>query len=372
MLSLENLIHSPILIRLCISLAVLFIVMVVKRHLNNWVIKLFSHIHFHKVRLEIDSLNRLQKPINYILVVTGIYIALSVSPFVAYSKEQFLHIGEMEILISIIPSKSIFNLYLAIALSMVTWIVYELERIYEQFFTELNEKLVLVENTVFIRYLARIINFFTLALGVSAVLVVLVPGISSILTGVGIGGAALALVAKDSLTSMIAGMFLLLDKPFIIGDWVSLDSVEGIVEDISFRSTRVRTFTQGLVIVPNSKISNADITNWSRMEKRRVSFLFGVSYNTTPDQITDLTDCIKNMLAQLEGVEKDTPLVNFTSFGDFSLNIQIIYYTLTTKAAEYLAIQEQVNLELLRICEENQIEIPFPTQTILMPKANES
>lgn len=368
MLSFQTLSQNPLLVRLCLSLVILFIVFILKRYLTHWVIKLLSHIHFHKVRLEISALNRLKKPINYLLVATGIILALTVSPFVYSpgSREQILHLGNLEIVLSIISSETISTLYWAIVLGMITWIIYDLERIYEQFFTELNEKLSLVDNTVFIRYLARILNFFTLALGFSAILVVLIPGVSSILTGVGIGGAALALVAKDSLTSMIAGMFLLLDKPFVIGDWVNLDTVEGIVEDISFRSTRVRTFTQGLVIVPNSTISNANITNWSRMEKRRVSFELGISYNTSPDQINQCTAEIRKMLEQFEEIEKDTSLVHFTSFGDFSLNIQIIYFTHTTKAAQYLAIQEQVNLELLKICEQAKIEIAFPTQTIIL------
>lgn len=374
MLSFETLNQNPILVRLCLSLAILFIAFIAKRHLNNWVIKALSHIHFHKVRLEISALNKLQKPINYSLVTTGIYIALLVSPFVygPKSKEQILHIGDFDFILSIISSETIAKLYWAILLGMLTWIAYDLERIYEQFFTELNEKLSLIDNTVFIRYLARIINFFTLAFGVSAVLVVIVPGISSILTGVGIGGAALALVAKDSLTSTIAGMFLLLDKPFVIGDWVLLDDVEGIVEDISFRSTRVRTSTQGLVIVPNSTISNANITNWSRMEKRRVSFELGISYATTPERITQCTHQIKQMLEQFETIEKDTVLVHFNSFGDFSLNIQIMYYTYMTKLAAYLEVQEQVNLEILKICEAYQIEIAFPTQTILLSPQNQN
>ncbi len=372
MLSIELFSPNPIFIRFCISLIVLFIVFIAKRYLNNWVIKLLSHIHFRKVRIEVSSLNSLQKPINYLLVATGIYIALIISPFVSFpnSKDQILQIGEFNILLSIISSTLIAKLYWAIVISMLTWIVYDLERMYEQFFTDLNEKLSLVENTVFIRYLARIINFFTLAIGFSAVLVIIIPGISSILTGVGIGGAALALVAKDSLTGMIAGMFLLLDKPFVIGDWVSVDSVEGIVEDISFRSTRIRTFTQGLVIVPNQQVSNASITNWSRMEKRRVSFTLGVSYNTTPEKLTLCTSKIKSMLSQFDEIEKDTALVNFNSFGDFSLNIQIIYYTFATSAPGYFAIQEKVNLELLKLCEENDIEIAFPTQTILLSQPN--
>ena len=187
------------------------------------------------------------------------------------------------------------------------------------------------------------------------------------MTGVGIGGAAVALVAKDSLASIFSGMFLLLDKPFVIGDWISINDIEGVVEDISFRSTRIRTFSQSLVIIPNNTINNANITNWSRMEKRRVVFDLGVSYDTTPEQIQLCTHEIQSALSLMDEVEKETYQVHFTTFGDYSLNIQIIYYTTATQLADYLAVREKVNLKILELCEAHHIEIAFPTQTILLP-----
>ena len=360
---------DPISIRLLFSLLVLFIMLIARRFLSKWVIKALSHISFNKVRLDTAALSTLQKPINYFLFVTGIYIAFAVSPFVYYtnSAEQTFFIGTYEVKLSIIPLAFFTKLYLGIMIGTITWIVYKLEYLYEQFFTDLNAKLSLIDNTVFIRYLARIINFVTLAIGFAVMLTILIPDLSRLVTGVGIGGAAVALVAKDSLASIFSGMFLLLDKPFVISDWISINDIEGIVEDISFRSTRIRTFSQGLVIIPNNTINNASITNWSRMEKRRVAFDLGVSYATTPQQIQLCTEEIQRALSLIEGVEKGTTHVHFTSFEDYSLNIQIIYYTTATQLADYLAIREQVNLKILELCSLHHIEIAFPTQTILFP-----
>ena len=360
---------DPISIRLLFSLLVLFIMLIARRFLSKWVIKVLSHISFNKVRLDTAALSTLQKPINYFLFVTGIYIAFAVSPFVYYtnSAEQTFLIGTYEVKLSIIPLAFFTKLYLGIMIGTITWIVYKLEYLYEQFFTDLNAKLSLIDNTVFIRYLARIINFVTLAIGFAVMLTILIPDLSRLVTGVGIGGAAVALVAKDSLASIFSGMFLLLDKPFVISDWISINDIEGIVEDISFRSTRIRTFSQGLVIIPNNTINNASITNWSRMEKRRVAFDLGVSYDTTPQQIQLCTEEIQRALSLIEGVEKGTTHVHFTSFEDYSLNIQIIYYTTATQLADYLAIREQVNLKILELCSLHHIEIAFPTQTILFP-----
>lgn len=360
---------DPISIRLLFSLLVLFMMLVARRFLSKWVIKALSHISFNKVRLDLSTLSTLQKPINHFLYATGIYIAFAVSPFVYYtnSAEQTFLIGTYQVKLSIIPLAFFTKLYLGIIVGTVTWIIYRLEYLYEQFFTDLNAKLSLIDNTVFIRYLSRIINFITLAIGFAVMLTILIPDLSRLVTGVGIGGAAVALVAKDSLASIFSGIFLLLDKPFVISDWISIDDIEGIVEDISFRSTRIRTFSQGLVIIPNNTINNANITNWSRMEKRRVVFELGVSYDTPPEQIRLCTHEIQCALSLIEGVEKGTSNVHFTNFGDYSLNIQIIYYTTATQLADYLAIREQVNLKILELCSTHHIEIAFPTQTILFP-----
>lgn len=369
MFSFQVLKSDPISIRLLFSLLVLFMTLIARRFLSKWVIKGLSHISFNKVRLDISALSTLQKPINYFLYATGLYIAFAVSPFVYYnnSAEQSFLIGSYQVKLSIIPLAFFTKLYLGIIVGIITWIVYKVEYLYEQFFTDLNAKLSLIDNTVFIRYLSRIINFITLAIGFAVMLTILIPDLSRLVTGVGIGGAAVALVAKDSLASIFSGMFLLLDKPFVISDWISIDDIEGIVEDISFRSTRIRTFSQGLVIIPNNTINNANITNWSRMEKRRVAFELGVSYDTTPEQIQLCTHEIQLVLSRIDGVEKETSTVHFTSFGDYSLNIQIIYYTTATQLADYLAIKEQVNLKILELCHQYHIEIAFPTQTILLP-----
>lgn len=371
MYSAKDLVNDPITLRLLFSLIILLITLFAKRLIGQVVIKSLSKIKIHKFSLDTRLFDCLQKPINYILLLTGIYLAVAASPFVYYHTptEQVLNLEFLDIRLSLIYIKLINKLYSALFAAIITWIIYDSIHLYEQFFTELNEKHALIENTVFIRYLSKILAFVTIAIGVAVVLIFLVPDLSGILTGVGIGGAAVAFVAKDSLASIFSGMILLLDKPFIIGDWIAVDSIEGTVEDISFRSTRVRTFSQGLVVVPNSTIGNATIINWSRMKKRRVSFELGLSYDTSNEQILACTHELKHLIAQHPEIETDTVLVRFSSLGDYSLKIQITYYTLKTDLASHLEVKEAINLKILETCEANHISIAFPTQTILMPSA---
>lgn len=372
MYSVKDLINDPIILRLLLSLIILLITLFAKRVLSQVVIGFLSKIKIRNLSLDTRLFDCLQKPINSILLITGIYIALAASPFVYYHAptEQVLNLDFLDIRLSIIYIGLINKLYSALFAAIITWIIYDSIHLYEQFFTELNEKHALIDNTVFIRYLSRILSFVTIIIGIAVVLTLLVPNLSGILTGVGIGGAAIALVSKDSLASIFSGMILLLDKPFIIGDWIAVDSIEGTVEDISFRSTRIRTFSQGLVVIPNSTIGNATIINWSRMKKRRVSFELGVSYDTSNKQILECTHQLKHLIRQHPEIETDTVLVNFSSLGEYSLNIQITYYTLKTDLASHLAIKEAINLKILEICEANHISIAFPTQTILMSSSN--
>ena len=162
----------------------------------------------------------------------------------------------------------------------------------------------------------------------------------------------------------MSGIVLMIDKPFVIGDWLEIGTIEGIIEDVSFRSTRIRTFTQGLVVVPNATLSNDNIINWSLMPKRRVLFELGVSYDTTEQQLTYIVEAIKKILASDEDIEKDTSIVAFDHFGDYALQIRIMYFTLKVSLAEYAEIKERINLQLLQLAEQHQITIAFPTQEI--------
>lgn len=363
-----TLIKDPFYIRLIVAALVLLIFMVGKRLLSKLSIKILSKLQFKGKHLDTSFFDCLQKPLNYLFLFTGIYIALAISPFTYYRSpsEQLLVLGELTIPISFISQSILTKCYSIIIIGIVTWAIYELEHIYEQMFSNFNMRVSLIENTLFIRYMARIIRFITVAIGIVLILITLVPNLSTIVTGVGIGSAALAIISKDSIANVFSGMTLLFDKPFIIGDWVEIGSVEGIVEDISFRSTRIRTFTQGLVVIPNATIGNANITNWSRMSKRRVKFDLGVAYATST---TNLNTCIARIKACLQAhptIEADTSLVAFEHFGPYALSIQIIYYVLKTDYASYLAVKEEVNLEILTICERLGVSIAFPTQTLFI------
>ncbi len=360
--------NHPFFIQLTSSLLVLFAFLIAKRLLCRLAIHFISKIRFKKVKLDTASFVRLQKPLNYLFLFFGIYLALAISPVVYFSDTatKIFTLGSVNIPIHFLSINTLNKYYGVIFIGILTWIIYHLEHIYEQLFNQFNMQLSLVDNTLFVRYIARMIRFITVILGISLMLITLIPNLSGIITGVGIGGAAVAIVAKDSIADIFSGMILLLDKPFIIGDWIEIDTTEGIVEDISFRSTRIRTFTQGLMIIPNTTVGNANVINWSHMTKRRVKFNLKLAYNTSSTQITQCTENIRKRLLAYGDIDPESILVHFEHIDDYALSIQISYFIMKTDYSSYVQVKEKVNLDILELCKEYHITIALPTQTLIV------
>jgi len=151
-----------------------------------------------------------------------------------------------------------------------------------------------------------------------------------------------------------------------VGDWIKTPAAEGIVEDVGFRSTRIRTFGKTLITIPNSKLANDVIENMSARPIRRVSMTVGVTYETTADQMEQALEAIRGVLAAHEGVSQDQWLVHFTDFGASSLDIFVYYFSRSTVWGEYLQVRQEVNLTIMRRLEELGLEIAFPTTTVYL------
>jgi len=188
--------------------------------------------------------------------------------------------------------------------------------------------------------------------------------VSSLLAGLGIGGLAVALALQDTLANFFGSIFIFLDRPFTVGDWIKLSDVEGIVEDIGFRSTRIRTFPATLVSIPNKTVADATIDNWSKMPKRRVYQLVGVTYGTSADQMEQAVAAIREIVENDEGVDKGFIVVRFTEFADSSLNILVYYFTKDVAFADHVATKERINLAIMRKLSDMGLSIAFPTRTV--------
>lgn len=223
-------------------------------------------------------------------------------------------------------------------------------------------------------FILKIVKVLIAGVGLGAMLQVWGINVTALVASLGLGGLAFALAAKDTASNMFGSFALLADKSIRIGEWIKVGGVEGTVEDIGMRTTKIRSFQKSLITVPNQIVSNAPIENFSRRGIRRIKMRIGLTYSTNANQIENIVKEIKTMLQTHEGIsKKDTLLVNFESFGDSALNIFIYTFTSTSSWERYLNIRENIHIKIMKIVEENHSSFAFPSQSIYveqMPDEN--
>ncbi len=195
--------------------------------------------------------------------------------------------------------------------------------------------------------------------------------VSGLIASLGLGGLTVALAAKDAVSNFFGSIVILIDSPFKIGDWVKMGNVEGVVEEIGFRSTKIRTFEKSLITVPNYKIANESIENFSNRDRRRIKFTIGVEYSTSPDKVESVIQGIKDLIKSNSDIAKDFFLVNFTAFAESWLEIFVYCFTTTSDWKKYLEIKEELNLSIMKLLEREGVNFAFPSQSLYIEKIAE-
>ena len=190
--------------------------------------------------------------------------------------------------------------------------------------------------------------------------------IRGLIAGVGLGGVIITLAAQDTAKNLFGGLVIFLDKPFVVGDWIQVDAFEGTVEDITFRSTRVRTFENSIVNIPNSIISNSSIINWSKMEKRRYRTNLCVELDTPLEKLEKFKTRVEEMLQARDAIYDDSIIVKFDNIVDNGLNVLISSYTNSIDYTSFIEEKEDINYKIMKILKEEDIELAYDTKTIHM------
>ncbi len=220
--------------------------------------------------------------------------------------------------------------------------------------------------------------------------------IQAILASLGIGGIAVALASKDTLTNFFGSLNIITDNSFSQGDWIQADSIEGTVVDIRMRTTRIRTFANAMITVPNAQLANTSIVNWSKRKiGRRIKMSLGITYDSKMKDIKQLTEDIKEMLTNHEGIAtnklqvddrekksnllrkedllgvKRTLLVYIDEYDSSSINILIYCFSRSPVWEEWLEVKEDVLIKISELVEKNSCKFAFPTQSIYIEKESE-
>ena len=290
----------------------------------------------------------LENPVRFTPVVLGTFFAT-----------QYLALPGVyaEIADSLVRSLIAFTIF---------WGLLELTRILSRFLTHLEKHF----THELVAWLIKALRIVVIFIGAATILQIWGIQVGPIIAGAGLLGVAVALGAQDLFKNLIAGILILSEKRFRNGDWIRVEGVvEGTVESIGFRSTMVRRFDKAPVMVPNTKLADTAVTNFSAMTHRRIFWKIGVTYTTNIDQLRKIRDQIEQYI--VENTEfassKDvSTFVRIDSFNASSIDIMLYCFTLTTDWGEWLEIKEQLAYKVKQIVENTGTSFAFPSQSVYL------
>ncbi len=212
----------------------------------------------------------------------------------------------------------------------------------------------------------KAVKVFLFAFGLVFIADALNLPIASLVAGFSIAGAAIAFASKDTIENLFGSVAVILDRPFVVGDWVVVGDVEGTVEELGFRSTRIRTFYNSLVTVPNATLVRAQVDNYGRRRFRRFKTMLNLDYATPPDRIEAFCEGIRMLIAKHPHTRKDFYEVHLNSFGAHSLDVLVYMFFRTGDWSEELRERHRFMLDILRLAKRLGVSFAFPTQTVHM------
>jgi MscS family membrane protein len=312
-----------------------------------------------KTKTQLDDLliEKLKTPVILIVIIAAYYWAISYLNFSPPLLEGEIK-GEIKGL-----EKFLFKLATFAIVIDITWMVSRtLDAVVEEYVVPLTEKSESDFDDQVLPIMRKGIRAVIWIMGIIIGMDNLGIDITAMIAGLGIGGLALALAAQDMVKNIFGGIMVFLDKPFKIGERIQINGFDGTVEEVGLRSTRVRTLEGRLLIINNSTFSENTVVNVSSEHTRKIVLNLGMTYDTTPEQMQQSMDILKEIVIAHPALEIEDASIGFNAYGDFALGILFIYRI--KKEGDILQTQTDINLEILKRFNAEGLEFAFPTQTI--------
>jgi small-conductance mechanosensitive channel len=262
------------------------------------------------------------------------------------------------------------NLFFAYAVPIVAVfiVVRSLQQVADYGLHKVAEEKEFENETSLVNVLSRILKGALWALAFVYILSLWGQDITSLVASFGVIGIVLAFGLQHILSDVFASFSIFFDKPFDVGDFITVGDNLGVVKNVGIKSTRIQSLWGQEVIIPNKELTSAQINNYKKMERRRVQFGFGVVYDTSAEKLENILQITKEIVDNIEFAELER--VHFKEYGDFSLNFEVVYYVNTPDYNKYMDIQQEINLSLKKRFEKEAIDFAFPTQTVIVNKQN--
>ncbi len=260
---------------------------------------------------------------------------------------------------------SVLMAILKVSLSGVfIWLLYRLLDVLSDFLVDAASKTESTLDDQLVPLVSKSLKIFVIILGVLIIIQNFGINVVSLLAGLGIGGFAVAFAAKDMVANFFGSLMILFDSPFQVGDWIIVGTAEGTVEEIGFRSTKIRTFYNSIISVPNADLATKEVDNMGRREYRRIRQEIGITYDTPPEKVEAFLEGIKNIIKANTYTRKDYYHVVFNGYGDSSLNILLYFFLKVPDWSTELVEKQNIFIEILRLAKELNVDFAFPTQTL--------
>ena len=251
-----------------------------------------------------------------------------------------------------------------LAASAMVLLVYRLVDLASDVFARRAEKTDTKLDDQVVPLVRKTLKVFVVALGIIFILQNMDIDVGSLIAGASLGGLAFTLAARDTVANFFGSVSIFADQPFQVGDWVVIDSHEGVVVEVGMRSTRLRTFASSIISIPNSIVANAAVNNFGLRLFRRCTFELGLTYETTPDQMQAFCEGARAILQANPSVRQDAFEVHFSGYGESGLKVLLYFFFDVPDWTQELTARHNVLLELLRLAEKLGVSFAFPTQTL--------
>ncbi len=335
------------LIDFCIFLGIVIIFQLLSSSFAYIVIKMF--------KFRIKDKNRIKKygfykPLKAFFIFLGVYIGLKIFDLPQNIFTIITKIFRICIILSI--TKGFLNLCDPKSES----------------FADLRQKINFNGNDTTINFFSKILKGLIYILSGFVLITELGYNLGGLAAGLGISSVVIALAAQDIAKSFLAGLSIISDRPFEIGDYIMVDNYAGTVEDITFRTTRIRNIENQIVVFPNSILTSANIINVTQMKKRRYYLMLTFELNTPLEKIKTYVENVRELLINNNNVENETIKVFFNTISDNGINVSIDFYTFITEYIDYLKFKEEINYIVLDMANKQGITLAYPSQSIYIEK----
>jgi MscS family membrane protein len=249
-------------------------------------------------------------------------------------------------------------------LGSIIWLIYNLINVLTRYLDDVTAKTESKLDDQLVPLVRKTLKVFVVVIGIMFILQNNGIKVTSLLAGLGLGGLAIALAAKDTLANFFGSITIFTDQPFQVGDLIKTSNAEGVVEEVGFRSTRLRTLYDSGVSVPNSILANTEIDNLGLRRRRRLNITLNLTYDTEPRQMEAFVEGIKSIINSNDQINQTNYEVHFNGYGAHSLDVLVYLFFEVTGWSKQLQLQHDFLLQIMRLAKEVGVEFAFPTQTL--------